>query len=409
MIIVNRKIHHRWSPSSTLLLLIFSLTISLTANIGVTQEQSSSPKSSATTKTDSEKHNAPKPFTHPGIAHTSQQLKFVKKKIQSGEEPWNAAWEEMQKSSYADLNWQPQPRPNVERGARNKPDIGSSEFIRDGNAAYTHALLWVLTDQRAHAIKASEIINAWSATLKTVSNHDARLLIGMVGHHYCNAAELLKHSWDGWTPAEQTKFRQMLLEVWYPVIKDFYPSANGNWDASMLQTMIAMGVFLDDREMFDKAVGYFRSGKGNGAIGNYFNAFGECQESGRDQVHTQMGLEFLANTCETAWNQGTDLYSAKENRLLKGFEYTAKYNLGLDVPYEPFKSFEGRYHYKKISAKSRGRLRAMYDKVFNHYHHRKQLDAPFTLKVITKNRPESKGGSSLPWCTLMFGKPLPAK
>jgi hypothetical protein len=29
-----------------------------------------------------------------------------------------------------------------------------------------------------------------------------------------------------------------------PSIKDFYPSANGNWDASMLQAMTAMGVFL---------------------------------------------------------------------------------------------------------------------------------------------------------------------
>ena len=177
----------------------------------------------------------------------------------------------------------------------------------------------------------------------------------------------------------------------------------------MMQTMIAMSVFLDDRKMFERATNYFRNGKGNGALPRYLNDFGECQESGRDQAHTQLGLEFLANTCEIAWNQELDLYRELENRSLLGFDYTAKYNLGLDVPYEPFKSFEGRYHYKKISAKSRGRLRAMYDKVFNHYHHRKQLDAPFTLKVITKNRPESKGGSSLPWCTLMFGKPLPAK
>lgn len=57
-----------------------------------------------------------------------------------------------------------------------------------------------------------------------------------------------------------------------------------------------------------------------------------------------MGLEFLANTCETAWIQGVDLYSAADNRLLQGFEYTAKYNLGFDVPYEPYQTFEGRYH-----------------------------------------------------------------
>ncbi|MFT5131337.1 MAG: hypothetical protein ACI8W8_004973, partial [Rhodothermales bacterium] len=93
----------------------------------------------------------------------------------------------------------------------------------------------------------------------------------------------------------------MLRRVFYPVIKDFYPTANGNWDASMIQTMIAMGIFLDDRPMFERAVAYYRQGKGNGAIEKYLNDFGERQESGRDQLHVQMGLGFLACSCEMAW------------------------------------------------------------------------------------------------------------
>lgn len=240
-----------------------------------------------------------------------------------------------------------------------------------------------------------------------ITNHDARLLIGMDGHKFCNAAELLRHNWDGWADEDQEHFRSMVRNVWYPVIKDFYPSANGNWDASMLQTMIAMGVFLDDRAMFERAADYYLKGDGNGAIRNYFNDFGECQETGRDQAHTQMGLEFLANTCETAWNQGVDLYSVFDNRLLLGFEYTAKYNLGFDVPYEPYKSFEGRYHYKSISDKSRGRLRPMYEKVYNHYHNRQGLsdtEIEFTKEAMLKIRHEShsRARSALPWDTLMF-------
>ena len=349
------------------------------------------------------------PFVHPGIAHTNQTLDFIKLKIASGAEPWNEAWEEMRDSTYAEIHWSPSAQPHIARGPYNDPDIGASEFVDDANVAYTHALLWVMTDEEVHAKKAAEILDAWSSTLESVSEHDARLLIGMVGHHFCNAAELLKHRWDGWPEAKQNDFREMLIKIWYPVIEDFHPTANGNWDASMMQTMIAMGVFLDDRQMFDRATNYFLEGKGNGAIENYFFPSGQCQESGRDQNHTQMGLEFLANTCETAWNQGVDLYQAGDNRLLKGFEYTAKYNLGFTVPYEPYKSFEGRYNYKTISKTSRGRLRHMYDKVFNHYNNRKGIDAPFTLQALSKTRPESKGGSSLPWSTLMFGKPLPAK
>ena len=72
--------------------------------------------------------------------------------------------------------------------------------------------------------------------------------------------------------------------------------------------------------------------------------------------------------------------------MLKGFEYTAKYNLGFDVPYLTYESFEGRYHYKQISSDDRGRLRAMYERVYNHYHNRKGLDAPFTKQAALKLR-----------------------
>ncbi|MFP4499426.1 MAG: alginate lyase family protein [Candidatus Hydrogenedentota bacterium] len=266
-------------------------------------------------------------FIHPGILHTRAELDFVKAKIDSGEEPWATAWAGLCRSEYAQLSWKPEPVAHVERGPYNKPDIGATPFMRGGFAAYMHALQWVFTEDEAHAQKAREILNAWSTTLQSVGQHDARLLVGMTGINYCNAAELLKHTWDGWPASEQEPFSSMLRDVFYPIIENFYPFANGNWDASMIQTMMAMGVFLDDEAMFLRAVDYCRSGKGNGAINNYFKPSGQCQESGRDQWHVQMGLEYLANACEIAWKQGVDLYSAYDHRLAKGFEYTAKYNL----------------------------------------------------------------------------------
>ena len=349
----------------------------------------------------------PKPFVHPGIAHTAADFEFVKGKIDAEEKLWLDTFARVQRSWHGRLAWKADPQAHVERGVRNSPNIGASDFIRDGRSAYTHSLLWVFTENEDHAKKAAEILNAWSSELETISNHDAQLLVGMAGQLYCNAAEILKHRWDGWSDKDQEQFRDMLTKAFYPVIEGFYPSANGNWDASMLQTMIAMGIFLDDRAMFDRAVNYYRSGEGNGAITNYFNEFGECQESGRDQGHTQMGLEFLANTCEFAWNQGVDLYGEADNRLLLGFEYTARYNLGYDVPYKPYQSFEKRYNYKRISDDDRGDLRPMFEKVVNHYHGRKGLDAPFSLRAVAATRPEAISAAMLPWGTLMYGKPLP--
>lgn len=344
-------------------------------------------------------------FVHPGISHNQEELAFVKSKLKTQEQPWQEAWEKMRSSKEADLAWQPRPLAHVERGAYNRPDIGGSFFMRDAAAAYTHALLWNFTDNEAHALKAAEILNAWSATLESVSNHDAKLLVGMGGLQLCNAAELLKHTWNGWWEKDQQAFQRMLQMVLYPVIQDFFPAANGNWDASMIQTMMAMGIFLDDHAMFQKAVDYYLNGVGNGAVNHYFYDSGQCQESGRDQGHTQMGLEYLVNSAEIAWKQGIDLYSSYDNRLAKGFEYTAKYNLGNEVPFAYYESYQGKYKHKTISDKSRGRLRPMYEKIVNQYYNRMGMDMPWCQEAIAKTRPES--GGTMPWSTLMYADQPP--
>ncbi len=75
--------------------------------------------------------------------------------------------------------------------------------------------------------------------------------------------------------ADQKRFEQMLRKIFYPGIEDFYPTANGNWEASMIQTMLAMGVFRDDRALFDQAVQYFRHGEGNGCPATIKNSFSD--------------------------------------------------------------------------------------------------------------------------------------
>lgn len=346
-------------------------------------------------------------IVHPGVAHSEQDIQFIKDKVRGQEEPWFGAWKRLQQSRQASLDYEPKPFEHVERGPYNDPDQGSSEFSSDGYAAYIHSILWVIGGNEQHAKKSAEIINAWSAKLKKISNHDARLLTGMSGYRYCVAAELLKHTWDGWQETDQQRFAKMLRDVFYPLIKDFYPSANGNWDASMMQMVLAMGVHLDDQSFIDKTVDYFKNGVGNGAVGNYINDIGQCQESGRDQGHTQMGLAFLSNVCQTASIQGIDLYGVHDNRLLKGFEYTAKYNLGEEVPFKRFASYQGRYDYRKVSDKARGRLRPMYEKVVSHYKHKNGISAPYSLRAVNKTRSKSSRPTSSALDTLMFAK-IPA-
>ncbi|MDA8975345.1 alginate lyase family protein [Akkermansiaceae bacterium] len=343
-----------------------------------------------------------KPFVHPGLLHSHAELDFIREKVIAGEEPWKSAFQKLRAEEEASLDYVPKPMANVVRGARNRPNIGSTDLSNDSTAAYTHAVQWCLTEKKAHADKAIEILNAWSSTLETVSGHDAKLLVGMDGVKLCNTAELIRHTDAKWLDEDQKRFEGMLRNVLYPVIKNFYPTANGNWDASMIQTMLAMGVFLDDRAMFDEAVKYYRNGEGNGAITKYLNDFGECQESGRDQLHVQMGLGYLGCACEMAWKQGVDLYGEADNRLALGFEYTSQYNLGEEVRYEPYRSVEGRYDYPKISSRGRGRFRPNYERIVNHYRDRVGLEVPYSVKVAGKMRPEGSHNQHMPWGTLMF-------
>ena len=134
--------------------------------------------------------------------------------------------------------------------------------------------------------------------------------------------------------------------------------------------MMAIGIFCNDRDIFQQAVDYYYTGSGNGAIAHYIiNETGQCQESGRDQQHTQLGLAHLAEACQIAWNQGLDLYNAADNRLCKGFEYTAKYNLGFEVPFVNHIDTTGKYRHTKISRRDE-RFRPIWEIVWNHYHNR---------------------------------------
>lgn len=334
-----------------------------------------------------------KDFVHPGMLHSRADLDFVKAKIASGEEPWKTAWAQLGQSKLASLKWTPRPIATVVRGVSNNPDIGSSALSADSAAAYCHALQWALAGERAHADKAIEILNAWSGTLKSLEGHDRKLLAGITAHKFANAAEILCYTDSGWKPPDIERFKRMLLDVYAPVMKDFFPSANGNWDASMIDSSLCIAVFCDDHAMFDRSIDYALHGPGHGAIPHYVYPTGQCQESTRDQAHTQLGLGFLAGTCQVAWTQGIDLFGADDNRLAIGFEYTAKYNLGEDVPCEG-----------TISPKVRGKFQPIYELIYRHYAIDKGIAMPYTKRVAEKTRPEGPDRDQSGWETLMFFK-----
>lgn len=284
-------------------------------------------------------------FTHPGALVTQEELEFAKSRIAAGQQPWTGALAYMQSRSEASLSYTPAAVPNVWQDGYGSNDVGGWAMMYDARAAYLHAMLWMIKGNAAHAQKSIQIVNAWSSTLQSIGGVNAKLIGAAALIGFENAAELLKHSNSGWSPSSQTQFVNMLRNIGYPLIKDFQPSYNGNWDAIITHAMIDMGVFLDDQAIFDRGVNYYKYGSGNGSLPNYVRPDGTTQETSRDCEHETMGISGLIGSAQTAYHQGVDLYGYLGNRLLIGVEGVASraYNCG-PMP-TPYPCWEMAYNY----------------------------------------------------------------
>ncbi len=102
-----------------------------------------------------------------------------------------------------------------------------------------------------------------------------------------------------------------------------------------------------------------------------------------------------------------DIYGESDNLLLKGLEYTAKYNLGQEVPFEPYTDLTGKNTARRIASQGRGRFRPIYEMVWNHYEQRRGVPAPFTRQAAERIRPEgaTRNSDHPGFGTLMFSLP----
>ena len=269
-------------------------------------------------------------FIHPGINQSNADLAYMKRLVQDSTQPWKSAFDRLRKET--DLSFVPHPYSHVLRGPYDKPDIGGKELSKSANIAYNCALLWYITGKKAYANKAIQIINAWSNILWDFDYNDAKLLAAWTGHVFCNAAEILRYTSSGWKQQDIGRFSDMLMSVYFPLLRYYFPTANGNWDGAIGHTLMAIAIFTDNRSLFNHAVDHFLHGPVNGSLFKYIYPNGECQESPRDQGHVQLGEGEFAGAAQVAYTQGVDLFSIGNYRIAKGLEYTAEFLLG-KTPY----------------------------------------------------------------------------
>ena len=233
--------------------------------------------------------------------------------------------------------------------------------------------------------EAVRIINAYAGTLQRLDGHDAPLCL-IQGYWLCRAMMSLRSEERTVKSEDLAAWEAMLRRAMVPTMNRFEadsPYANGNWGAIVNRFRMACALATGDSAMYRAAIDYHLHANDNGTLPNYIDETGQCQETGRDQSHVQLGLEALCDICEMAWQQGDDLWGALDNRLMKGIEYTAKYNLGHDVPFETWTDCTGLYcDWTEPGAMGRGRLWDIYQQPYNHYVKRKGLKMPYTKKVL---------------------------
>ncbi|WP_372446087.1 MULTISPECIES: alginate lyase family protein [Streptomyces] len=298
-------------------------------------------------------------FRHPGVLLTRAQLKRIRARVADGAEPWASEFEAMRSSTYGSLDYTAAPVAVVRCPPGSQPGRGCVEERRDAIAAYTHALLWYVTRDRAHARKAVQIMDAWSAEVEDHTEGNAPLQAAWSGSSWARAGEIMRYTYDGWSRARVRRFATILRTAYLPLTERGAPDHNGNWDLTMADASMGIAVFLDDTEAFETAVRRFRDRvpayfylRSDGPLperprgsriktaddirtywfGQRVFVDGLAQETCRNFTHVGYALAATAHVAETAWHQGVDLYDEIAERLRAALDLHTRYQLGDPAP-----------------------------------------------------------------------------
>jgi hypothetical protein len=338
-------------------------------------------------------------FMHPGMLYTRADLDGMKAKVAAKLSPWLEEWKLLLAHPLASISYTPTYSRTVYRNDAIHGYSGNADLQCSATAVLLDAIAWYITRNQAYADKAIAILDGWSSTLTSIQGHDAQLVATLYGYKLLNAAEILRYSGAGWSSTGIANFTALMQNTFYPVCKGFgYVNggwANGGWDACNILFLLSLGVWSNNAAMFESAVAYYKRGTGNGSLTHYIQtSAGQTQESGRDQAHTQLGLAVFMMCAKIGYNQrsvntnGANMYSYPNNTylLLRGLEYTAKYNLGYSVPYTSVADVSGA-SYSNISALDRGMFRPMYEMAYSFYKNTigvADASIAYTLEVLNR-------------------------
>jgi hypothetical protein len=329
-------------------------------------------------------YNTNRGFRHPGALHTQADFDRVKERLAAKDSIITAAYARLCANQYSQSNVTTWPVETIVRGG----GVGENYMnaARGAAMAYQNALRWKISGNKANADCAVKVLNAWAKVTKNIGgDSNYALAAGLYGYEFANAAELMR-DYDGWAPEDFKAFQDWMLYLWYPCAEGFLRGRNGTWENSANAAkgecpghywsnwglcndlcMMSIGILCDDPFIYNQGLSFYKYDQvgtfkairtapiiNDGLtefIGNLvpdlqddargpFGKLGQMQESGRDQGHALMALGLSVDICQTALNQGDDLYSYMDNRLAAGIEHVAALNFcgvsSADMPWTDY-------------------------------------------------------------------------
>jgi len=341
-----------------------------------------------------------KSIQHPGVLVSGQQLNFVKREVKAKKDPIYGEYQKAVASQYAALDCKLQGPPMtgvVDCGPYSRPDHGCHAEDADATAAYLQAILWWISGEHRYADNAIRIMNTYSHALTAYTGSNAPLQAAWSAEMWPRAAEIIRYSRAGWKPEDVQAFSTMLTRINLPLIRDG-SEKNGNWELSMIEGMMGIAVFTDNRTLLNHAEAMWRERvpayfynasldgdhprpipRGGSRTGWYgqttFDAStnGIAQETCRDLGHTGYGISATMAAAETAHIQGDKLYESEEPRLIGAMEFHAH----LLLRQRPVQKelCGGTIHYGPGYTFGIG---------YNEYHNRQQQALPETRKWLDR-------------------------